>query len=275
MKNLKANWYLWLFPVLAVALTGWLFWDYLQQVGPKIEITFDEGSSIKPDKTQIRFRGVQIGIVTDVVISENKKNVVVHARLNRNAKEFATEGSKFWIETPKISIEGISGLGTLVDGSYIATIPGPEDAETQTKFAGKSGNDMKNPLEDTASFYLDAGNVESVSDGDSVRYRGMVVGSVTKVTLSKTAQRAVVQLSLPYQHMRLIRTNTVFWRKTGVQAKLGLFNSEIKVNSFDSILRGGVEFATPDAPGEKAKAGTHFQLLDDAPKEWKKWNPSL
>nr|BFD68969.1 hypothetical protein HAGR004_39910 [Bdellovibrio sp. HAGR004] len=73
MKNLKANWYLWLFPFLAVALTGWLFWDYLQQVGPKIEITFEEGSSIKPDKTQIRFRGVQIGTVTDIAISDNKK----------------------------------------------------------------------------------------------------------------------------------------------------------------------------------------------------------
>nr|BFD68971.1 hypothetical protein HAGR004_39930 [Bdellovibrio sp. HAGR004] len=60
-----------------------------------------------------------------------------------------------------------------------------------------------------------------------------------------------------------------------MQAKLGLFNSEIKVNSFDSILRGGVELATPDAAGEKAKAGTHFQLLEDAPKDWKKWSPAL
>nr|BFD68970.1 hypothetical protein HAGR004_39920 [Bdellovibrio sp. HAGR004] len=107
---------------------------------------------------------------------------MVYARLNRNAKEFATEGTKFWIETPKISIEGISGLGTLVEGSYIATLPGPD-------------------------------NAESVSEGDSVRCRGHVVGSVTKVSLSKTAQKAEIQLSLPYQHMRLIRTNTVFWKK--------------------------------------------------------------
>jgi len=73
----------------------------------------------------------------------------------------------------------------------------------------------------------------------------------------------------------LVRTNTAFWRKVGIQAKLGLFGSEVKVNSLDSIMRGGIELFTPDPPAPVAKANHKFTLLAAPPKDYEKWNPVL
>ncbi|MFM6930183.1 MAG: MlaD family protein [Bdellovibrio sp.] len=275
MKNLKSHWYLWFFPALAVGISIWLLWGFLQQVGPRIEIYFDDGTTLKPGKTQIRFRGVQIGTVDEVSISQDQKHVIAVARLQRNAKEFAVEGSKFWVETPKVSIEGITGLSTLIEGSYIGAQPGPSSGKAQKKFTGKIGSESTNPLEDTAAFHLEAPNIESITDGDSVSYRGFSVGSVTKVSLSKNGQKGLVQINLPYRYLKLIRTNTIFWRKSGIQAKLGLFKSEVKINSLDSILHGGIEFATPEPAGDKAKTSTKFPLFETAPPDWNKWNPEL
>jgi len=75
--------------------------------------------------------------------------------------------------------------------------------------------------------------------------------------------------------VNLIRTNSVFWRKAGIKADLGLFNSEIKVNSFDSIMHGGIEFFTPNNPGAVAKAQSRYPLHGEAPKDSGKWNPQL
>lgn len=274
MINIKSTWYLWLFPLFAVLIAGWLFWDYYRHRGPTITIYFEQGTHIKPNKTELRFRGVQIGVVSGVTISPDQKKIVVRADLDRDAENFAKEGAKFWIESPRISFEEIRGLETLVEGSYIGAAPGRGD--TKLEFTGRDeGSGLKDPLEDTAPFRLEARNIESVGEGDPVFYRGFNVGSVSRVYLSKTAQSVVVQIRVPWKHARLIRTNTVFWRKAGFQAKLGLLKSEVKLSSFDALLRGGVEFATPDPPGDKAKSSVSFQLHAGPPKNWEKWAPQL
>jgi paraquat-inducible protein B len=114
-----------------------------------------------------------------------------------------------------------------------------------------------------------------VSAGDSITFRGLVVGNVTKVSLSKSAQVAVVQINIQNKYVHLIRTHTVFWRKVGIQANLGLFSSVVKINSLDSIVRGGVEFFSPNSPGEIAKAGARYNLSAAPPKGYEKWSPNL
>ncbi|MEK2690207.1 MlaD family protein [Bdellovibrio sp. GT3] len=273
MKNISSTWYFWVFPLFAVLISGYLLYDYFEQRGPEVKIRFEEGSRITPGKTEVRFRGVRVGIVNDIRITDDKKAVEVFARLEKHAAEFANEGTKYWLETPRVSFEEIRGLDTLVEGSYISAVPG--DGPKAENFQGRIGTDLKNPLEETALFKLETQRLDSVSDGDTLFYRGMDVGTVTKVSLSKTGQTINVQIRVPWEYARLVRTNTVFWRKAGFQAKLGLFNSFVKMNSVDALLRGGIEFATPTNAGAKAKAGTTFILLGEAPKETEKWNPVL
>lgn len=272
---IKSTWYIWLFPAFAVAICVWLAFDHYKSQGTMIHITFDDGSSLQADKTRVRYRGVTVGLVRKVSLSDDDKEVIADVELQKESTHFAVAGSKFWVVAPKVNFQGISGLETLIEGTYIAAVPGKSDGETENNFKGKLTSESNDSLEDTVAYYLETANVDSINPGDSITFRGLKVGSVTKVNLSKSAQTAVVQINVQNKFVRLIRTNTVFWRKLGVEANLGLFKSEIKINSLESLLRGGIDFFTPDQAGEIAKAQSKFDLQQSPPKDFNKWNPKL
>ena len=274
-QRIKASWAIGLFPVFALAICGFLFYDYYQKRGPQIRIEFDDASSLTPQKTKVRFRGVTVGSVENITLAEDNRSVIAHITLLRESNHLAVAGSRFWVVEPKVGFQGVSGLETIFEGTYIAVQPGPPDGEPKTEFKGSVGAGASDPLEDTSSYILETRDLGSVNPGDAVTFRGLQIGSITKTTLSKTAQTILIQINIENRYVKLIRTNTVFWRKVAVQAKLGLFNSEIKVNSLDSVLRGGVELFTPDKPGEIAKAAAKFTLLPGPPKDYEKWNPEL
>jgi len=271
--RVKAGWYIWLFPLLALAITGYLFYNYYKEQGPKIYISFDDASSIQPDKTEVRFRGVAIGKVSDVTISGDQRDAIVEVRLRKDARDFAIDGTKFSLVRPKVNFQGVSGLDTLFEGTYIAVFPG-KGGDPQDHFKAQSSAPV-NVLDDTSAFVIEADDAESVLSGDSVTFRGMKIGSVSKIGFAKGAQKVSLQINIDNKFAHLIRTNTVFWRKVGIQAKLGLFGSDIKVNSMESILNGGVQIATPTQAGPRAKAFQKFVLAPAAPKDFQKWKPDL
>ena len=274
MSSFKSGWYIWLFPAIAVLITGWLTYDYFKSQGPRIYISFDDAASIQAEKTTVRFRGVVIGTVKDIFIGGDQKSVVAEILLRKDATEFAVEGSKFSLVTPKVNFQGISGLDTLFEGTYIAILPGPRDGPEKLDFKAQASS-ATDPQDDTSAFIVETENVESISIGASVTYRGLKVGTVAKMHFIKAAQQIAIQVNIENKYAFLIRANTVFWRKVGIQAKLGLFGSAIKVNSFDSIVNGGLEFATPEPAAGRAKANQKFSLALEAPKDSAKWHPAL
>ena len=275
INSLKSSWYVWIFPLVALILSGWLLTNYFKEKGPRIQISFEDGSSIQAEKTRVRFRGVSVGVVKKVSISEDTKQVIAEVLLQKDAENLAVEGSQFWVVMPKVGFQGVSGLETLFEGTYIAVQPGKPDAEPKDEFKGKLGSESNESLEETTAYTLETETLESVTIGDSLTFRGVAIGTVTKTNLSKNSQTVLLQVNIKNRYVKLIRTNTVFWRKVGVQAKLGLFNSELKISSLDALLHGGVELFTPDAAGPIAKPMTKFPLNAGAPKGSEKWNPKL
>ncbi len=270
-----STWYLWLFPVFAILISVWLFRDYLGQRGPEIQIIFEDAASLQAEKTKVRFRGVPIGTVKKISITADNKDVVAYIQLQKEAAQFAVAGSKFWIVSPKVNFQGISGLETLLEGTYIAVQPGKPDAEVQEQFKGQMGNDATDSSENLRPFILEAKNAESITTSDIITFRGVNIGTVSKLTLSKSSQKVLIQINIQNKYAKLIRSNTFFWRKVGIQANLGLFNSSVKVNSLDSILHGGIEIFTPEPPGIIAEPSSRFTLSPAAPKDYEKWNPVL
>lgn len=271
----RSSWYVWIFPAVALVLSGWLFVEYFKQRGPTVRILFDDATGLQAEKTRVRHRGVTIGLVKAVYLSDDGKDVVAEVVLERHAARFAAAGSKFALVSPKVGFEGISGLETIFEGTYIAAQPGAAGAAEKTEFKGRLGLETSEPLDETSPYSLETDQLGSVGPGDPVSFRGLNVGNVGKVALSRNARTVLVQINVQNRYAKLVRSNTVFWRKTGVQAKLGLFNSELKISSLDSLMRGGIDFSTPDDAGPAAKAGTKFALNAAPPKGAEKWNASL
>jgi paraquat-inducible protein B len=276
LTKISTSWYLWIFPAIALVICVWFYAQYLHQRGPTIQILFDDASGIQANKTKVRYRGVTIGLVKQISISsENEKKVIATVDLQKEASDFAVAGARFWMVIPDVKLDGITGLETLFEGTYISALPGKSDAENKFEFKGLIGGQSNDPLEDTVSFTLETGDAGSVGHGDSVTFRGVAVGSVTKTSLSKTSQVVVIQINIQRKYAHLIRTNTVFWRKLAFQANLGLFHSEIKLGAMDTVLHGGVEFTTPSTPGSIAKSQAAFPLFDTRPKDSQGWSAKL
>src|SRR4051812_38058482 len=108
LSVLRTGWYIWFFPLCALVVTGWLLYRYYNDRGPRIEITFEDASSVQAEKTPIRYRGVPIGTVQDVSLSADQKEAVAVVSLRKDASSFAVEGSRFSLIKPKVGFQGVS-----------------------------------------------------------------------------------------------------------------------------------------------------------------------
>ena len=114
----------WIVPLLALAVGGWMVFREFKNRGPEIAIEFAQGSGMEPRKTTLEYQGVTVGVVTRVELKEDLSGVRVDVRLTKNAAALAREGSQFWVVRPEIGLSGIRGLDTLFSGARITVKPG-------------------------------------------------------------------------------------------------------------------------------------------------------
>lgn len=262
----------WVVPVIAVAVAVWLVYQRIEKLGPEITVTFDDGGGLRVGQTPLLYRGVRIGEVSGVKLSEDEKHAVVRIRLQKQAAEIAREGSRFWIVRPRASWGSLTGLSTVLTGPELAVIPGKPDAARRTEFAG-----LENPpasLEGGLSIVLRAERPK-MRAGAPVYYRGVEVGTVQKLDLAPNALSADVHVVIYPRFAALVREGSAFWDVSGVNVKGGIFKGmEVQFESLRSFLTGAIEFATP--PGAKrAKPGTVFFLYEEPKEQWLAWSAKI
>ena len=126
----------WLVPIIAAGVAASLLYTTFERRGKTVEISFSEASGVDAGKTRVRYRDVFIGTVSEVRLSDDFTHTVIEAQINENGERLLVEGTRFWVERPRIGPQGISGLTTLVSGAYIALDPGTLGRRTQTKVPG-------------------------------------------------------------------------------------------------------------------------------------------
>jgi paraquat-inducible protein B len=201
----------------------------------------------------------------------------VHIRLLRSAKRFAEEGARYWIVRPEISETGISELGTVVSGPYIAATPG--HGKPQEEFDGA----MDPPIVqgDGLKIILHSDRLEHFQVNSPVYYRGFQVGVIQDVRLSGDATQVNATAYIWQRYRALVRVDSQFWSVSGADVKGGVLGGlELKVASLRSLIAGGVSFASPDddkhhPTGKPAEDGRFFILHADSKDDWKAWSPSI
>jgi paraquat-inducible protein B len=264
----------WTVPVIAAILAAYLVYGHLQQSGPKITISFKDGSGLRTGQTPIKYRGVQIGEVIAVELSQDHQVVLVKARLQRSAASIAREGSVFWIVRPEVGIGNITGLGTVITGPEVDVLPGTGKA--QSEFVGLENAPVA-LQEKGLKIVLTTGRLGSLRPGSPVYYRGVEVGTIQQCDLSRDAATVAVQALIKQRYAKLVRKGSKFWNVSGADVSLSLFRGlEVNMESLRSLAAGGVAFATPDDPKDQpARAGAEFPLHDKPAKEWLEWAPKI
>ena len=264
----------WVVPVVAAIVAGYLIYDRVREVGPKITITFKDASGLKTGQTPIKYRGVLLGEVTALELDESLQRVLVKARLRRSGASIAREGSVFWIVRPEVGIGNITGLGTVITGPQIEVLPGA--GKPKSEFVGLENPPVAQERKGL-KIVLRTGHPGSLKLGSPVTYRGIEVGAVQDSRLGPDATSVDIHVFIKRRYANLVRKGSRFWDVSGVDMKVGLFRGlEINVESLRSLMTGGIAFATPDDPKDgPAKDGTVFPLNDKPKKEWLAWAPKI
>ncbi|HEY2676637.1 MAG TPA: MlaD family protein, partial [Steroidobacteraceae bacterium] len=110
----------WLLPAVVVLAGAFVVVREKLAQGTAIEIRFENAEGLEVNKTKVKYKEVDIGDVSDIRVSQDRKQVIVTADIHRNAKEYLVEDTRFWVVRPRVSAAGVTGLGTLVSGAYIS-----------------------------------------------------------------------------------------------------------------------------------------------------------
>lgn len=259
---------IWLVPGVAVVICAWLFVNNVVERGPTITISFATGEGIEPGKTRIKYKNVDIGVVTRTGFSEDRSRVIVTAQISREAKGFLVEDTRFWVVRPRIAGASVSGLGTLLSGAYIGMDIG-KSGKSQRAFEGLEVPPVLTSGMAGREFVLHGEDIGSLDYGSPVYFRRIRVGQVTTYDADPDGQGVTVKvfINAPYDHY--VTANTRFWHASGIDIAVDANGVKINTESLVTVLVGGLAFQTPPEsnPGAgalpEASPDTVLTLFDD------------
>lgn len=266
------TWVLWVVPAAAVALCAYfLFQDFVLS-GPTIKIYFQDAGGLQAKDSMVKYHGIQIGEVESLRLAKDRQRIIVTAKLDRSAADVARTGSQFWIVSPHVSLGGIQGLQTIVAGDYVTVLPG--DGARTNRFEGLS----EAPVETQPSLHItllthDLGTIQKKSP---LLYGGIQVGEVLDCHLADDATTIVIDAQVLRAYAPLVRVDSQFWNAGGINIHAGLLSGlQISAESAETVVSGGIGFATPNDYGPQATNGTIYALNDKEVETWKNWWPAL
>ncbi len=246
----------WLIPLIAAFIGGWLIYRALSERGPEITITFRTAEGLEAGKTKIKYKEVEIGTVTELTFTEDHSKVLVKAKCVKGSETFLTENTRFWVVRPRIAVQGVSGLGTLFSGAYIDVDPGTP-GKPQYNFMGLEDPPLISAVDPGRRFLLKADRRGSIEIGSPVYYRQIVVGKVISFSLTPDGSNIFFNVFINAPFHQYVYKNTRFWNTSGLDLKLDAVGFRIMTESFLSMLVGGIAFDIVDtyeipneAPGE-------------------------
>lgn len=259
---------MWLATFVCLLIAIGLTVHSLESPGPEIVIRFSEGHGLKPEDA-VRHRGIEIGHVESVRLSDTLDGVEVRVVLDSSAASIACEGSRFWIVRPELDFTGVSGLETAVGAKYLRVIPGHSRVR-KTEFEGLSKRPPGVLGRDGIEVILRGDDRYGVNPGSPLTWRGVEVGQVLSSSLSADALHVDTRVQVVDPYRRLISRNSKFWVTSGVHMGLKMSGFELETESFATIARGGIAFITPGPvdPEDRVQAGDVFTLYEKRDDDW-------
>lgn len=252
---------IWVVPIIALLIGGWLFVKDASERGPIITISFETAEGLEAGNTKIKFKDVEIGKVTAITLNDDRSGVVVTAEMNKDTQSYMNDETHFWVVRAKVAAGEVSGLGTLLSGAYIGCNPSSEGKKA-SHYLGLE----KPPLITTdmpgRHFTLQADELGSLDRGAPVYHRGIKVGQIVDYDFNLERDGVDIKLFVKAPFHEKVFQNTRFWNASGVNLTMNASGVTLDTQSLISIMLGGVAFDLPKhhIPGGPAAEESAFQL---------------
>ncbi len=234
---------IWIVPFIALIIAGWLGYQHFAKRGPEIKITFPQNESLVAGQSLVKFRNVPVGKVTKIYASKETDSVTVVVRMNtRKSKHYLTEHARFWIVKPEVGLSGVSGLDTLISGTYINVYSKSDGKRFKEKFIG-----LTQPYRDSVEgeyFHLASLHGENVSVGTPIYYKNIKVGQVEYLNLSIDNKSVDVIVFIDKLYVPFVHNDSKFWTKNMVNVNFAKGNLDVSIAPLNYMLQGGIVFSS-------------------------------
>jgi paraquat-inducible protein B len=256
---------IWIVPLVAVAIGGWLAWDTLSKEGPTIKISFESGEGLQAGQSHLKYKDIVFGTVKSLELAPDKTHVVITVATTHQAEPLLTEGTLFWVVKPRLFAGNLSGVETLLSGSYIGMLPAPKAGKSQRDFVGREDPPVLGAYVPGRTFLLKSKRIGAVSVGSPIFFRDLNVGEVLGWDIADMAEYVTIHAFVRAPYDSYVHDETRFWNASGVSIKLGGTGVEVQMESLKALLLGGVAFETPAADIHTAAASEKhiFPLFAD------------
>jgi paraquat-inducible protein B len=266
-QHLGFSW-IWLLPLAALGLVGYLVYTLAADRGPTVSITFETADGLTAQQTQVKYKAVTLGTVEQINLADDLSHVVVKIRMSDQAAALLTDKTRFWVARPRLGggLNALqSGLETLVSGAYVAMDPGPRGGQHQTAFKGLEKPPGVRSDEPGSVYLLEAESLGGLSEGAPVFYRDVGVGEVLSTELRENSQAVSVRIFIRAPYDRHVVNETRFWNSSGFSVNTGAEGLHIELQSLKSLLSGGIAFRNPPNTDQHApsKPEAAFRLYAD------------
>lgn len=251
----------WFIPLLAAAVAIGIAVQRILTEGPTITLLFQTAAGVQAGKTVVKYKDVEIGQVTAVRLADEFSKVELTVKMDQSAAGLLVDDTRFWIVEPRVTLSGVSGLGTLLSGNYIGLQPGKSTKERH-RFVGL---DAAPAITDQPGrrFVLKASNLGSIGLGAPLYFRRLKVGEVASYALAADGSGVDITVFVFTPYEQYVTPETRFWDASGIDVSLTAEGFDVRTQSLVSLVAGGVAFDVPGfvTPTGPAAEGAVFTLF--------------
>lgn len=254
---------LWIIPIVALLIAGWLAWDTYSKRGPTLTISFQSGEGLVAGQSQLKYKELTLGTVSSLNLTPDHTRVVATVSTVREAEPLLNDQTVFWVVRPRLFAGNLSGLGTLLSGSYIGMKPGDSAGTVKRDFVGLEDPPVLQTNVPGRTFLVNAQRLGSINLGSPVFFRDLEVGQVLGWELGDMAEHAVIHVFVRAPFDQYVRAQSHFWNASGVSLKLSGGDISLQMESVRALLLGGIAFDTPEESrdGPDVAENTSFPLF--------------
>ena len=257
---------IWLVPGITFIILLTVMWQTYGDRGPLVTIVFDRGTGMEAGKTPVRYRGIEIGVVESVGLSETTEQVIVRARMDKTVARHMNASASFWLVRPRVSGSQVSGLDTLLGGAYIgASWASSDGGASRREFVGLDSPPLTPAGTPGRHVRLHATDGAIIAVGAPVYFKGVNVGRIETRGIKDDSSGVTYSAFIDAPYDARVSGATRFWNVSGFTVELGSEGAQLHVESLLTLLEGGVAFDNlPVPPGVKVVGGEEdFTLYSD------------
>ncbi|PLY07661.1 MAG: paraquat-inducible protein B [Arcobacter sp.] len=265
IREKKSISFVWILPLIVFIVLSWIAYESYSKKGTNITVIFKSAEGLKEGVTPLEYRGLELGKVTKIDINDLnsfKVNILVKSSV---VKYVASEGSKFWIKKPTVSLTKISGLSTILSGNKIEVVPSFNMQEEKIKEKYKFiGLDSKPDYDlDAKGYYVSilSTRADLVEVETPIFFNKYQIGEI--VAKEFKDENVYLKAYIYDRYNDLVNESSSFVMNKALKVSFGAGGLSLELSSLYSALVGGITVQTPENNAKKMSKDEYYILYED------------